>query len=172
MHNKVPFLSSFQVADDLRSELGVYEKGAHPVSSITPGIKTPNLDKLAGKSILFNRAYCQYALCGPSRTSVLTSRRPDTTQGDNNLRTPIPSISSQIYRVIWKSCHNYCNVLSKNFDFMKINPTMSPAYSSDSIWICLVLLISSGSGLSSGSFDEIIIIFIEEWRLACSSHCN
>ena len=70
----------FSVADDLRNELGVY-KGKNAVSSRLPGIKTPNLDKLAGHSLLFNNAYCQYALCGPSRTSVLTSRRPDTTQG-------------------------------------------------------------------------------------------
>ena len=40
---------------------------------------TPNLDKLAAKSLLLKRAHVQQALCNPSRTSLLTSRRPDTT---------------------------------------------------------------------------------------------
>lgn len=72
--------SPSSVADDLRNELGVYD-GKNGVSSRLPGIRTPNLDKLAARSLLFNNAYCQYALCGPSRASVLTSRRPDTTKG-------------------------------------------------------------------------------------------
>lgn len=41
-------------------------------------INAPNMDNLAGNSVVFNRAYTQQALCGPSRTSFLTSRRPDT----------------------------------------------------------------------------------------------
>lgn len=45
-----------------------------------PKLITPNLDRLARRSLLFHRAYSQYALCGPSRTSVLTSRRPTTTK--------------------------------------------------------------------------------------------
>ena len=41
---------------------------------------TPNIDALAQRSVLFEKAYAQQALCGPSRTSFLTSRRPQTTQ--------------------------------------------------------------------------------------------
>ena len=41
---------------------------------------TPNLDKLAKESLVFQRAYCQHALCIPSRNSFMTGRRPDTTQ--------------------------------------------------------------------------------------------
>ena len=41
---------------------------------------TPNLDALAKESIVFLNAFCQQALCGPSRSSFLTSRRPDTTR--------------------------------------------------------------------------------------------
>ena len=41
---------------------------------------TPNLDSFADKSILFERSYVQQSLCSPSRTSFLTSRRPDTTR--------------------------------------------------------------------------------------------
>ncbi|XP_071099231.1 iduronate 2-sulfatase-like [Haliotis cracherodii] len=40
---------------------------------------TPNHDGLAKKSLLLRRGYCQYAVCGPSRASALTGRRPDST---------------------------------------------------------------------------------------------
>ena len=61
----------FIAVDDLRPQLGCYgmEK-----------MHTPNLDALAARGTLFNRAYCQQAVCSPSRTSLLTGRRPDTTR--------------------------------------------------------------------------------------------
>ena len=43
-------------------------------------VKTPNLDKLAQSSIIFNAIYCQQAVCGPTRASLLTGVRPDKTQ--------------------------------------------------------------------------------------------
>ena len=56
--------------DDLRPELaGPYGQGEH--------VQTPNLARLAARSVTFGAAYCQYALCGPSRASLLTSIRPD-----------------------------------------------------------------------------------------------
>ena len=55
--------------DDLRPELGCY--GSEVAI-------TPNLDALAKSGLLFNRAYCQQAICGPSRASFLTGLRPDT----------------------------------------------------------------------------------------------
>ena len=63
------------LVDDLRPELGAY--GA---ASAKAGTLTPNLDKLAGQSVVFERAYCQQAVCGPSRNSFLSGRRPDVTK--------------------------------------------------------------------------------------------
>ncbi|HEX5731668.1 MAG TPA: sulfatase [Blastocatellia bacterium] len=70
-------------ADDLSAILGCYGN---------PIIKTPNIDRLAARGMLFERAYCQYALCNPSRTSMLSGRRPETTAVFTNTIDPRTSI--------------------------------------------------------------------------------
>ena len=59
----------FIAVDDLRPELGCYG---------VDEIKTPNIDRLATSGVLFDRAYCQLAVCNPSRVSLMTGLRPDS----------------------------------------------------------------------------------------------
>lgn len=44
-----------------------------------PGVRTPNLDRLAQRGVLFSNAHCASPLCNPSRTALLTGMRPSTT---------------------------------------------------------------------------------------------
>jgi arylsulfatase A-like enzyme len=61
----------FLMSDDMRVELGCYASRFHT--------KTPNLDALAKSGVRFDRNYCQFPLCNPSRASLLTGRNPTRT---------------------------------------------------------------------------------------------
>ena len=61
----------FIAVDDLRPEAN---------ASGSKLIKTPNLDRIAARGTTFDRAYCQQAVCSPSRSSLMTGRRPDATR--------------------------------------------------------------------------------------------
>jgi iduronate 2-sulfatase len=61
----------FIAIDDLKPKLGCYGDTV---------IQTPHIDRLAAAGTLFTNNHCQQAICGPSRTSLLTGLRPDLTR--------------------------------------------------------------------------------------------
>ncbi len=72
--------------DDMRPQLGCYGD---------PTVLSPNIDRLAQRGLVFDRAYCQQALCSPSRISLLSSRRPPTSgiyQIGPTLRSKLPDV--------------------------------------------------------------------------------
>ena len=81
-----PYNVLFIAIDDLRPLLGCYDY---------PEMHTPNIDALAERGTLFNRAYCQFPVCNPSRASVLTGLRPDTVSVYDNstyFRDTLPGV--------------------------------------------------------------------------------
>lgn len=77
----------FLISDDLTTALNCYGSSR---------MKTPNIDRLAGRGVRFDRAYCQFPLCGPSRNSMLTGLYPNSTGIHANAQIFRQSIPSHV----------------------------------------------------------------------------
>jgi len=91
----------FLAVDDLNDWVGCL--GGHPQA------KTPNIDKLAKKGVLFEQAYCAAPLCNPSRTSVMTGLRPSTTgiYGNRNWFRDLPGLKNWVTLPQYFRQHGY-----------------------------------------------------------------
>jgi Arylsulfatase A and related enzymes len=76
----------FIASDDLNNCLSCY---GHPI------VRTPNIDRIASRGVHFSRSYCQFPLCSPSRSSLMTGLAPDTTRVydlKKHFRTTLPDV--------------------------------------------------------------------------------
>src|SRR5206468_9131883 len=86
------------LVDDLNTSLGCY--GNHKVVS-------PNIDRLATNGVRFEHAYSHYPICNPSRTSILSGRRPDTTRVFDNETPPKKYLTNAVFLPEFFRQHGY-----------------------------------------------------------------
>ncbi len=102
----------FIAVDDLRPELGCYGNKV---------VKTPHLDRLAARGLVFNHAYCQQAVCSPTRSSLLTGRRPDATRVwdlDTHFRVALPDVVTlpQYFKANGYTCVAFNKIYHHGFE--------------------------------------------------------
>jgi iduronate 2-sulfatase len=111
------------ISDDLRPDLGCYG---------LPLRHTPNIDEIANSGTVFTRAYAQQAVCGPSRNSFLSGRRPDLSRSWNFINH-----FRQDHPTDWTSLPG---LFVKDPDFVSLgagkvfHPKLPPAYDGNSSW--------------------------------------
>jgi arylsulfatase A-like enzyme len=89
----------FIAIDDLNDWVGVLGKN--------PQAKTPNIDKLAKRGVLFTRAYCAAPVCNPSRTALMTGQRPSSSGVYNNNQPWRPVLSDSVILPQYLRTHGY-----------------------------------------------------------------
>ena len=103
----------FIAVDDLKPILGAYGNTV---------VKTPNIDKLAANGFVLENNHCQQAVCGPSRASIMTGKRPDYTK-IWDLKTHIRSINPTIVTMpqYFKQNGYETAPVGKIFDFRSVD---------------------------------------------------
>lgn len=145
--------NALPLADDLRPELGNY--GAD-------GMLTPNLDQLAKESLVFDRAYVQVALCGPSRNSFMTGRRPDVTRTytfADHFREKGVGDEWQTLPQIFKAHGHLAFGVGKLY-----HPNLPPNYDGDNSWSPQVIGATNSTLLFSFRSHSWPHFFGEIWR--------
>jgi arylsulfatase A-like enzyme len=116
----------FIAVDDLRPELNCYG---------VEQIRSPNIDRLASRGLLFERAYCQVSVCNPSRNSLLSGCRPDTTgifANNKFLRPSMPDIVTLPQHFKQHGWHSYS--IGKVFHHSEREPGDDPQSWSEPAW--------------------------------------